>query len=142
MCRICRTVSSLLAGIPFSSRVTRQGVAVADLRSSYSRIRVAGSVSEAMAGFNRNSQTRVERYAGQCSCCGSTILAPVQDGLEEGSPFGPSIVAMALDLRFTHTIRYRHLCSLFEHLLGLRSARARSMLCSAAPSPPSPPPPS
>ncbi len=29
--------------------------------------------------------TRVERYAGHCSCCGGTTLAPVPDGLEEGS---------------------------------------------------------
>ncbi len=48
--------------------------------------------------------TRVERYAGHCSCCGGTTLAPVPDGLEEGSPFGPSVVAMALYLRFTHAI--------------------------------------
>ena len=63
--------------------------------------------------------TRVERYAGQCSCCGGTTLAAVPDGLEEGSPFGPSIVAMALYLRFTHAISYRRLCRLFEHLFGL-----------------------
>ncbi len=69
--------------------------------------------------------TRVERYAGQCSCCGGTTLAPVPDGMEEGSPpellskGGPSIVAMALYLRFTHAISYRRLCRLFEHLYGL-----------------------
>ena len=63
--------------------------------------------------------TRVERYAGHCSCCGGTTLAPVPDGLEEGSPFGPSIVAMALYLRFTHAISYVRLRRLFEHLFGL-----------------------
>ena len=63
--------------------------------------------------------TRVERYAGQCSCCGGTTLAPVPEGMEEGSPFGPSIVAVALYLRFTHAISYRRLCRLFEHLFGL-----------------------
>ena len=63
--------------------------------------------------------TRVERYAGQCSCCGGTTLAPVPDGMEEGSPFGPSVVAMALYLRFTHAISYQRLRRLFEHLFGL-----------------------
>ena len=63
--------------------------------------------------------TRVERYAGQCSCRGGTTLAPVPEGMEEGSPFGPSIVAVALYLRFTHAISYRRLCRLFEHLFGL-----------------------
>ena len=32
--------------------------------------------------------TRVERYLGRCPCCGGTTLAPVPEGLEEGSPFG------------------------------------------------------
>ncbi len=63
--------------------------------------------------------TRVERYAGQCSCFGGTTLAPVPDGMEEGSPFGPSVVAMALYLRFTHAISYQRLHRLFEHLFGL-----------------------
>jgi len=63
--------------------------------------------------------TRVERYAGHCSCCGGTTLTPVPDGLEEGSPFGPSVVAMALYLRFTHAISYQRLRRLFGHLFGL-----------------------
>ncbi len=63
--------------------------------------------------------TRVERYAGHCSCCGGTTLAPVPDGMEEGSPFRPSVVAMALYLRFTHAISYQRLRRLFEHLFGL-----------------------
>jgi len=46
LCRICRIVSSLLAGIPFSSRVTRQGAAVADLRGRYRRFKVSGFISE------------------------------------------------------------------------------------------------
>jgi hypothetical protein len=37
--------------------------------------------------------TRVERYAGCCSCCGGTTVAPVPEGLEAGSPFGPGINA-------------------------------------------------
>ncbi len=63
--------------------------------------------------------TRVERYAGHCPCCGGTTLAPVPEGMDEGSPFGPSIVAVALYLRFTHAISYKRLHRLFEHLFGL-----------------------
>lgn len=40
--------------------------------------------------------TRVERYAGHCACCGAVTLAPVPDGMEEGSPFSIGIVALAL----------------------------------------------
>src|SRR3954470_24223361 len=63
--------------------------------------------------------TRVERYLGRCPCCGGTTLAPVPEGLEEGSPFGPSILALALYLRFTHAISYRRLTRLFLHLFAL-----------------------
>src|SRR3954464_14262914 len=63
--------------------------------------------------------TRVERYRGHCPCCGGTTLAPVPEGLEEGSPFGPSVLAQALFLRFTHAISYRRLTRLFLHLFAL-----------------------
>src|SRR3954451_5489243 len=63
--------------------------------------------------------TRVERFRGHCPCCGGTTLAPVPEGLEEGSPFGPSILAQALYLRFTHAISYRRLTRLFLHLFAL-----------------------
>src|SRR3954451_17020392 len=53
--------------------------------------------------------TRVERYLGRCPCCGGATLAPVPEGMEEGSPFGVSILALALYLRFTHPISYRRL---------------------------------
>src|SRR3954449_11469599 len=64
--------------------------------------------------------TRVERYRGRCPCCGGTTLAPVPEGLEEGSPFGVSILAQALYLRFTHAISYRRLTRLFLHLFALK----------------------
>src|SRR3954468_5864722 len=64
--------------------------------------------------------TRVERYRGHCPCCGGTTLAPVPEGLEESSPFGPSVLALALYLRFTHAISYRRLTRLFLHLFALR----------------------
>ena len=63
--------------------------------------------------------TRVERHVGHCPCCGGTTLAPVPDGMEQGSPFGPSILAQALYLRFTHAISYQRLTRLFLHLFAL-----------------------
>jgi transposase len=63
--------------------------------------------------------TRVERYAGHCPCCGGVTLAPVPDGMEEGSPFSIGIVALALYLRMTHAISYKRLVRLFLDLFGL-----------------------
>jgi transposase len=63
--------------------------------------------------------TRVERYAACCPCCGGTTLAPVPEGMEQGSPFGVSILTLALYLRFTHAISYRRLSRLFRHLFAL-----------------------
>jgi len=63
--------------------------------------------------------TRVERYGARCPCCGGTTLAPVPEGMEQGTPFGASILALALYLRFTHAISYRRLSRLFLHLFAL-----------------------
>jgi transposase len=63
--------------------------------------------------------TRVERYAGQCPCCGGITLAPVPVGLEDSSPFSANIVALAIYLRFTHAISYRRLTRVFLHLFAL-----------------------
>ncbi len=43
--------------------------------------------------------TRVERYAGHCTCCGGVTLAGILAGLENSSPFSVNIVAMVLYLR-------------------------------------------
>jgi transposase len=64
--------------------------------------------------------TRVERYAGHCPCCGGVTLAPVPEGMEDGSPFSVNILARAIYLRFTHAISYRRLTQLFLHLFTLR----------------------
>jgi transposase len=64
--------------------------------------------------------TRVEQYAGHCPACGATTLAPLPDGLEQGSPFSPGILAMALYLRFVHAVSYNRLRRLFEDLFALR----------------------
>jgi transposase len=63
--------------------------------------------------------TRVEQYAGQCPCCSGVTVAPVPEGMEPGSPFGPGIIAIALYLRFVHAISYQRLSRLFDHLFGL-----------------------
>jgi len=63
--------------------------------------------------------TRVERYAGQCRCCGGTTLAPVPAGLEPGTPFNVGVVASAMYLRFVHAISYQRLSRLLLELFGL-----------------------
>jgi transposase len=63
--------------------------------------------------------TRVERYAGQCRCCGHTTLAPLPAGLEPGTPFSLNIVALAIYLRAVHAISYRRLTRLMLELVGL-----------------------
>jgi len=63
--------------------------------------------------------TRVELYAGDCPACGATTLAPLPQGLEQGSPFSINIVALALYLRFTHAISYQRLSRLLLELFGL-----------------------
>jgi transposase len=64
--------------------------------------------------------TRVERYAGHCPCCGGVTLAPVPEGMEEGSPFSVNILALAIYLRATHAISYQRLTRLFLHLFALQ----------------------
>jgi transposase len=63
--------------------------------------------------------TRVELYAGHCQACGATTLAPLPQGLEQGSPFSINIVALALYLRFTHAISYKRLSRMMLDLFGL-----------------------
>src|SRR3982751_2632198 len=63
--------------------------------------------------------TRVERYAGHCRCCGGTTFAPPPEGLEPGTPFSLSIVALAMYLRFVHHVSYRRLSRLLLELFGL-----------------------
>jgi transposase len=63
---------------------------------------------------------RVERFAGQCRCCGHITLAPVPEGMEEGTPFSVNILALAIDLRFTHAISYQRLTRMLLHLFALR----------------------
>jgi transposase len=67
----------------------------------------------------RPEVTRVEQYRGQCRCCGGAFIGAVPAGLEPGSPFGRSVAAMAIYLRYGHAIAYERLSQLFAHLFGL-----------------------
>jgi transposase len=67
---------------------------------------------------------RVERYAGWCRCCGHTTLAPVPEGLEPGTPFSLTIVALAIYLRVVQAISYRRLTRLMLELVGLAISEA------------------
>ncbi len=64
--------------------------------------------------------TRVALYAACCPRCGARVVAPAPAGLEPGSPFGPSIEALAVYLRYQHAISYKRLSKLFEDLHGLK----------------------
>ena len=66
--------------------------------------------------------TRVEQSGGHCQDCGAITLAPLPEGLEPGSPFSRNLVALAIDLRFTHAISYRRLVRLMAALFGLASS--------------------
>ncbi|MFQ5959654.1 MAG: IS66 family transposase [Alphaproteobacteria bacterium] len=63
--------------------------------------------------------TRVRLYGGRCPSCGGTFAAPAPDGLEPGSPFGQSVAALAVYLRYVHTISYERLAAVFDHVFGL-----------------------
>jgi transposase len=67
----------------------------------------------------RPTVTRVERYAGECPCCGATTLALVPEGLEAGTPFSVNIVALAMYLRVVHAVSYKRLTRLLLELFGL-----------------------
>jgi transposase len=64
--------------------------------------------------------TRVTLHGGRCRCCGHRFVAPAPVGLDPGSPFGPTIEAIAIYLRYAHAIGYERLSSLFAHLFDLK----------------------
>src|SRR5260370_25166037 len=76
----------------------------------------------------RPDVTRVEQYRGECRCCGGAFVAAVPAGLEPGSPFGRSVAAMAIYLRYGHAIAYERLSHLFAHLFGLSISVVRQGL--------------
>lgn len=64
--------------------------------------------------------TRVLLHGGRCPCCAASVTAPAPVGLEPGSPYGASVAAMAVYLRYSHAIGYQRLSGLFDHLFGLK----------------------
>ena len=62
--------------------------------------------------------TRVSLLGGACLCCARTFKAPPPD-MPKGSPFGPNLRALVIDLRFTQGIAFERLATLLSDLLGL-----------------------
>ena len=63
--------------------------------------------------------TRVERHGGVCPCCREKFLAPVPKGLEPGSPFGSSVVSLAVAFHHNQAISFERLAALFREIFGL-----------------------
>jgi transposase len=63
--------------------------------------------------------TRINRHRGVCPCCRTGFSAPVPEGLEPGSPFGPSIVALILHLHITQAISFERLVRLMSEVFSL-----------------------
>jgi len=67
----------------------------------------------------RAKVTRVVLHGGRCRRCHRRFVAPAPCGLEPGSPFGASVAALAIYLRYAHAIGYERLAALFAQLFGL-----------------------
>jgi transposase len=63
--------------------------------------------------------TRVTLYGGVCPCCAKRFKAPPPAGLEPGSPFGPTLRAFILYLRYDHAVSFERLERLMADLFGL-----------------------
>ena len=63
--------------------------------------------------------TQVRLFGGRCACCGERVTAEAPPGLEQGSPFGPSIAAMVVYLHYAHAISLERLAALMEELFSL-----------------------
>ena len=63
---------------------------------------------------------QVRLHGGTCRHCGQTFTAPTPAGLEPGSPFGPSIEALAVYLRYCHAIGFERLAALLGDVFGVR----------------------
>ena len=63
--------------------------------------------------------TRIHRHRGTCPCCARGFQAPVPEGLEPGSPFGPGIAAQVLHLHITQAISFERLVRLMKEVFGV-----------------------
>ncbi len=64
--------------------------------------------------------TQVRRHGGVCPCCQQQFLAPVPKGLEPGSPFGSSVVSLAVAFHHNQAISFERLATLFGEVFGLK----------------------
>ena len=62
--------------------------------------------------------TQVRLHGGTCPHCGEAFTAP-PPGLEPGSPFGPSIEALAVYLHHCQAIGFERLSALFRDIFGV-----------------------
>lgn len=85
--------------------------------------------------------TRINRHRGVCPCCRKSVSAPVPEGFEPGSPFGPGIEALIIHLHITQAVSFERLARLMNEVFGLSIsegaianilARAQTPLVAAA----------
>jgi transposase len=63
--------------------------------------------------------TQIRLFGGRCACCGERVTAQAPVGLEQGSPFGPSIAATVVYLHYAHAIGMERLALLMNELFSL-----------------------
>ena len=67
----------------------------------------------------RPDVTQVRLFGGRCACCGERVSAEAPPGLEQGSPFSPSIAAVVVYLHYAHAIGMQRLVTLMAELFSL-----------------------
>jgi transposase len=67
----------------------------------------------------RPDVTRINRHRGVCPHCTRRFSAPVPEGMEPGSPFGPGIRALVIHLHVTQAISFERLVEVLHGVFGL-----------------------
>ncbi|MEE3499904.1 IS66 family transposase [Acidiphilium acidophilum] len=63
--------------------------------------------------------TRINRYHGDCPCCGRHVGAPHPEGFLPGSPFGPELCALIIHLHITQAISFERLVIMMDEVFGV-----------------------
>jgi transposase len=63
--------------------------------------------------------TRINRHRGVCPCCRKRFAAPVPEGCNPGSPFGPELCALIIHLHVTQAVSFERLARLMKEVFGL-----------------------